>query len=61
MRKAITLLLCCCAMAFVARGMHADILPLKAVNSGWMSKPIPVNSNNGTVDVNGTDIPLPYR
>ena len=51
MRKAITLLLCCCAMAFVARGMHADILPLKAVNSGWMSKPIPVNSNNGTVDV----------
>ena len=51
MRKAITLLLCCCAMAFGARGMQAGILPLKAVNGGWMGKPIPVKSSDGTIDV----------
>ena len=51
MRKAITLLLCCCALALGARGMQAGILPLKVVNDNWMNKPIPVKSSNGTVDV----------
>ena len=51
MRKAITLLFCCCALAFGARGMQADIQPLKVINDNWMSKSIPVNSNDGTVDV----------
>ena len=51
MKKAITLLLCCCALALGARGMQAGIQPLKVVNDNWMSKPIPVKSSNGTVDV----------
>lgn len=38
-------------MAFGASGMQAGILPLKAVNDNWMSKPIPVKSSNGTIDV----------
>ena len=51
MRKAITLLLCCWALAFGAQGMQSAILPLKAINDNWMSKPIPVKSSDGTVDV----------
>ena len=51
MRKAITLLLCCWALAFGAQGMQSAILPLKAFNDKWMSKPIPVKSSDGTVDV----------
>ena len=51
MRKAITFLFCCCALAFGAQGMPSDVLPLKAVNDGWMNKSIPVKSSNETVDV----------
>lgn len=38
-------------MAFGARGMQADILPLKVVNDNWMNKPIPVKLVDGTGDV----------
>lgn len=51
MRKAITLLLCCWALAFGAQGMGTGIQSLKVINDNWMSKPIPVKSSNGTVDV----------
>ena len=51
MRKVITLLLCCWALAFGAQGIEPNILPLKVINDNWKSKPIPVKSSNGTVDV----------
>ena len=51
MRKAITLLFCCWALAFGASAGETDILPLKAINDNWMNKSIPVKSSNGTADV----------
>ena len=51
MRKAITLLICCCALTFGAKGMGTDIQPLTAIDGNWMSKPIPVNSTGEHVDV----------
>ena len=38
-------------LSFGAKGLGTDLLPLSAINDNWMSKPIPVNSTNGTVDV----------
>ena len=51
MRKAITLLFCCWALAFGASAGGTDILPLKAVNNSWRNKSIPVSSSNGTASV----------
>ena len=50
MRKAITLF-CCWALALGANVMGANILPLSDINGNWMSKPIPVQSSDGTADV----------
>ncbi len=51
MRKAITIFILCWTVAFSASGRGTDLLPLKAINGGWMSKRIPVNSSNGNADV----------
>ena len=51
MRKAITLLISCLTLAFVAQGTGTGILPLTAIDGNWMSKPIPVNSTAETADV----------
>lgn len=51
MRKAITLLFCCWALAFGAKGMGTDFLPLTAIDGNWMSKSIPVKTTAEAPDV----------
>ena len=51
MRKAITLLFCCWVLAFGAKGMGADIMPLTAIDGSWMSKSIPVSTTAAEPDV----------
>ena len=51
MRKVITIFVLCWTVAFGATSRGADLLPLTAIDSGWMSKRIPVNNVNGNADV----------
>ena len=51
MRKAITLLFCCWALALGAKGMSTDILPLTAIDGNWMNKSIPVKTTAAEPDV----------
>lgn len=51
MRKAITIFVLCWTVALGANSRGTDLLPLTAIDSGWMSKRIPVNNGNGNADV----------
>ena len=51
MKKAITLLFCCWELAFGAKGMGADIMPLTAIDGSWMSKSLPVRTTATEPDV----------
>ena len=51
MRKSITLLFCCWALAFGASARETGMMPLTAIDGNWMNKSIPVKTTATEPDV----------